>query len=189
MNAASLLTSHDCLGLSRRALHQLRIILEQDGGIQSASVLQQAGFAAGESVYAAFNEWVQARYRLDSPRDLDVEYFGEALSGFFAEFGWGHLVPDQLSPAVVTLDSPDWAEASPEHRSAHPSCHFSCGMLADFLGRVSNAVVGVMEVECRTRGDEACRFLTGAPETLQLIYDRMSQGLPYLEAAAAEAAT
>lgn len=184
MNAASLLTSHDCVGLGRRALHQLRIILEQDGGVQSAAILQQAGFAAGEAAYAAFAEWVQARYRLDSPRDLDVEYFGEALSGFFAEFGWGHLSPDQLSPAVVTLDSPDWAEASPEQRSAHPSCHFSCGMLADFLGRVSGGVVGVMEVECRTRGDDSCRFLTGAPETLQMIYDRMSQGLSYQDAAA-----
>jgi hypothetical protein len=29
-------------------------------------------------------------------------------------------------------------------------------------------------------------FLTGAPETLQMIYDRMSQGLSYQDAAAAE---
>ncbi|MGH7658474.1 MAG: hypothetical protein ACREL6_09580, partial [Gemmatimonadales bacterium] len=139
INAASLLTSHDCVALGRRALQQLRTVLEHDG-VQSAVYLQQAGFAGGEAAYDAFVEWVRGRYLVDSPRELDVQYLGEALSGFFVEFGWGHLSADQLSPAVITLDSNDWAEASPEHASPHPSCHFSCGMLADFLGRVSGAV-------------------------------------------------
>ena len=49
-------------------------------------------------------------------------------------------------------------------------------MLADFFGRMSNGLVAVMEVECRSRGDGRCRFLAGAPETLSALYDRMAQG-------------
>jgi hypothetical protein len=55
-------------------------------------------------------------------------------------------------------------------------------MLADFLGRVSNTTLGVMEVECVSRGDTRCRFLAGSPDTLQVLYDRMAEGKPYLEA-------
>ena len=55
-------------------------------------------------------------------------------------------------------------------------------MLADFFGRMSNGLVAVMEVECRSRGDGRCRFLAGAPETLSALYDRMAQGAPYPEA-------
>ena len=58
----------------------------------------------------------------------------------------------------------------------------SCGLLADFLGRMSDGMVAVMEVECRSRGDGRCRFLAGAPETLGMIYERMSQGMSYGEA-------
>jgi hypothetical protein len=55
-------------------------------------------------------------------------------------------------------------------------------MLADFLGRMAQGQVAVMEVECRTRGDSRCRFLVGAPDSLSVLYDRMSHGLTYAEA-------
>jgi hypothetical protein len=41
-----------------------------------------------------------------------------------------------------------------------------------------------MEVECRSRGDQKCRFLAGAPETLSVLYERMAQGAGYVEAIA-----
>jgi hypothetical protein len=55
-------------------------------------------------------------------------------------------------------------------------------MLADFFGRVAGGVVGVMEVECQSRGDARCRFLVGSPETLQTMYERMAQGQTYSQA-------
>ncbi|MGH7701834.1 MAG: V4R domain-containing protein, partial [Gemmatimonadales bacterium] len=61
----------------------------------------------------------------------------------------------------------------------YPSCHLTSGLLADFLGRVSSAIVGVMEVECMSRGDARCRFLAGAPETMQTVYEGMAQGIGY----------
>jgi predicted hydrocarbon binding protein len=113
-----------------------------------------------------------------------VQFLGEVLAEFFGEQGWGHLTVAPLGPSVLALDSTDWAEAMDERHGDYPSCHLSCGLLADFLGRLSQGVVAVMEVECRTRGDARCRFLAGAPESLGTIYERMSQGSGYLEALA-----
>jgi hypothetical protein len=42
-----------------------------------------------------------------------------------------------------------------------------------------------MEVECRSRGDDMCRFLVGSPEMLAAVYEKMSEGLSYLEASQA----
>jgi len=58
-------------------------------------------------------------------------------------------------------------------------CFLTAGLLADFFGRLSGEVVGVMEVECRSRNDERCRFLTAAPERLQEVYEAMTQGKTY----------
>ena len=182
MNASALLLPHRCVVVSRQALQQLRASLERGTGIQSATYLQEAGFAGGESVYNAFTEWTVTNYRVEKPADLDVQFLGEALSGFFQEFGWGTLVPDQLSGAVISLDSANWAEADGEAQAQYPSCHFTCGLLADFLGRLVGSLVGVMEVECRSRGDEHCRFLAGSPETVHGIYERMNQGQSYQQA-------
>jgi Flp pilus assembly protein TadB len=39
-----------------------------------------------------------------------------------------------------------------------------------------------MEVECRCRGDERCRFLSAMPDTLQRVYEAMKAGKNYEEA-------
>jgi predicted hydrocarbon binding protein len=172
------------LRLGRRVIHSLRASLERDAGLQAATHLQEAGFAGGEELYHAFAEWIKERNGLEQPADLDVQYLGEVLAEFFSGQGWGRLSVAPLGPAVLALDSVDWAEAMDERQGDYPSCHLSCGLLADFLGRLSQGQVAVMEVECRTRGDARCRFLAGAPESLGIIYERMAQGSGYLEALA-----
>jgi predicted hydrocarbon binding protein len=162
-------------------IHQLRASLERDAGLQAATHLQEAGFAGGEELYSAFSSWLARHRKLDRPADLDVRFLGEVLSDFFADQGWGKLTTTPLG-SVLALDSTNWAEALDEPRGEFPSCHLSCGLLADFLGRVSEGQVAVMEVECRSRGDARCRFLAGAPETLGILYDRMAQGTGYLQA-------
>jgi predicted hydrocarbon binding protein len=173
------------LRLGRRVIHQLRASLERDTGLQAATYLQEAGFAGGEELYAAFTGWLARTRGVDQPADLDVRYFGEVLADFFAEQGWGRLTATPLGP-VLALDSSEWAEALDERQGEFPSCHLSCGLLADFLGRISRDLVAVMEVECRSRGEPRCRFLAGAPETLSILYDRMAQGSGYLEALGVE---
>ena len=170
------------LRLGRRVLHQLRASLERDTGLQASTYLQEAGFAGGEELYGEFSEWLLGTRGVERPADLDTEFFSEVLSEFLADQGWGALTATPLSPAVLALDSTEWAEAADDGRGEFPSCHLTCGLLADFFGRMSDGLVAVMEVECRSRGDGRCRFLAGAPETLSALYDRMAQGSGYADA-------
>jgi hypothetical protein len=50
------------------------------------------------------------------------------------------------------------------------------------MSRVSGEPVAVMEVECRSRGDGMCRFLSASPATLQEVYEKMTTGMTYVEA-------
>ena len=170
------------LRLGRKVIHQLRSSLERDTGPQAAAYLQEAGFAGGEELYQAFAEWLSQRRGVEQPAELDVNFLGEVLGEFFSDQGWGRLDATPLGPAVLALDSDEWAEALDERQGEFPSCHLTCGLLADFLGRMSREQVAVMEVECRSRGEERCRFLAGSPETLGIVYDQMAQGKGYLEA-------
>jgi predicted hydrocarbon binding protein len=188
MTSAAHLVSQHCLVLSRRSLQQLRVSLERDAGLQAAAYLQEAGFAGGEEIYNGFTAWLSEKYGIDRPGNLDARHLGDTLAAFFKDSGWGTLTVTPLAPPVIALDSADWSEADPAAGAQYPSCHLSSGMLADFLGRMSSALVGVMEVECASRGDQRCRFLAGAPETLQALYERMSQGVRYQQALGLEQA-
>jgi hypothetical protein len=100
------------------------------------------------------------------------------LSAFFRATGWGPVSVTPLGGAALAVDSSDWAEADPGSADT-PMCYFSSGMLADFLGRLSGEPVAVMEVECRSKNDARCRFLSAAPDTLNAVYEQMSQGQSY----------
>jgi predicted hydrocarbon binding protein len=182
MTTPAISTPARCLVLGWQSIHALRQALERDVGPQAAAWLQEAGFAGGEPVYAAYSEWLGDRYQVPHPAALDVRHLGETLSAFFRDIGWGSLEISPLTPAVLALDSADWWEADPAGRSEFPTCHLSAGLLAEFLTRVSGTPLGAMEVECRSRGDEQCRFLAGAPETLQILYGRMAEGVAYQDA-------
>jgi predicted hydrocarbon binding protein len=170
--------------MSRRVLQQLRNTLERDAGLQAASYLQEAGFAGGEAMADAFRAWLADRHGVEQPRDLDAAHFGSTLSQFLSELGWGTVCVSPLGAAALAIDSSDWAEAQDDPSGEYPSCHLSCGLLADFLGRISDGTIAVMEVECRSRGDARCRFVAGSPETLGVLYDRMAQGEGYADALA-----
>ncbi len=173
---------HGGLRLGRRVLHQLRSALERDTGLQASTYLQEAGFAGGEELYAEFREWLVPNRGVEDPSQLDADFLSSTLSDFFADQGWGRLEASRLGDSVLALDSAEWAESVETGGTEFPSCHLTCGMLADFFGRLSDGLVAVMEVECRSRGDGRCRFLAGSPETLGTLYDRMAQGTGYAEA-------
>ena len=184
---SALLPANSCVGLGRRALLQLRASLERDTGVQAAAYLQEAGFAGGEELFGAYAAWLGSKYGVADPGSLDAARLGDVLSAFFSETGWGTLTVKPLGSSVVALDSAEWAEAADQGGAVYPSCHLSCGLLADFLGRMSGGTMAVMEVECRSRGDARCRFLAGSPETMATLYERMAQGMGYGEALGLEA--
>ena len=145
---------------------------------QAIAILQEAGYAAGEGLFRSFAD-------AHSPTDLDADLLAETLSEFFANGGWGTLTMSPVGTGALALDSSDWVEADPG-TSETPMCFFSAGMLADFLGRLSDEPVSVMEVECRSRGDARCRFLSATPEVLQRVYEGMTEGRTYEEALSGE---
>lgn len=155
-------------------LRQLRASLASHAPDQMVTILQEVGYAAGEGLYRAFAAQ-------NNPASLDANLLGEVLSEFFSRGGWGTLTMSPVGTGALALDSPDWAEAEPGSAQS-PMCFFSAGMLADFLGRLSDQTVSVMEVECRCRGDARCRFLSATPEVLEKVYNDMTQGRSYEEA-------
>jgi predicted hydrocarbon binding protein len=155
-------------------VRQLHTSLLSRAPDQAIAILQEAGYAAGEGLYRAFAA-------ANNPSDLDADLFAETLSEFFTSGGWGALTMSPVGTEALALDSSDWVEAEPG-TSQTPMCFFSAGMLADFLGRLSDEPVSVMEVECRSRGDARCRFLSATPDVLQRVYEAMTEGRSYEDA-------
>jgi predicted hydrocarbon binding protein len=167
------LSATGLVALSHKAFHALR---DRVG----AQALQEAGYAAGEGTYAAFTGWLPANAGVDDPRELAAPRLAEILSKFFSSLGWGNVEVSQVGESAFAVDSSDWAEAQPGAGLQYPGCYFTAGLLADFMSRIADASLAVMEVECRSRGDARCRWLVGAPETLQQLYQHMAQGADYM---------
>ena len=177
------LTPNHLAAVPRASLAALRAALLRDAGPAAAAYLQEAGYAGGEALFAAFRGWLEAR-NAGAPEDLDIEEFERQATDFFREAGWGALRIGSLRAAVATLDSEDWAEADPSSALDHPGCHLTTGAFADFFGRVADQPLAVLEVECRSMGDARCRFLIGSAEVMGFVYEELGRGVTYEEAVA-----
>jgi predicted hydrocarbon binding protein len=172
------LANQNMLGLPRAALAALRAALYRDAGPTAAAYLQEAGYAGGETLFSSFRGWLGSRGE-PAPEELALVRFETLATAYFREAGWGSLGVSSLRSAVAVLDSPDWGEADPASGMDHPACHFSTGMFADFFGRIADAPLAVLEVECRSAGDKRCRFLVGNADVMEHVYDTMGRGEAY----------
>lgn len=180
------LSGNALVAMARDSLLALRAALFRDVGPNAASILQEAGFAGGQALYATFGNWLATR-GYSSPDSLPASEFASLATAFFHEAGWGSIQLGSLD-AVATLDSEDWAEGDPAFPLEFPGCYYTSGVMADFFGRLAATPMAVMEVECRSMGNERCRFLVGSGETLQRVYEEMAQGASYADAVAGAAA-
>jgi len=169
------------LAIGRGALAALHASLLRQAPDLAVTILQETGFASGEGVHAAFCAWLPSAAGVATPDQLDGQQLSDTLSAFFDAHGWGQVTVTPLPGGALALDSSDWAEAEPGSAES-AMCFFSAGMLADFLGRLTGDTVAVMEVECRSKGDGRCRFLSAMPETLERVYQAMTEGRTYEEA-------
>ena len=178
------------LTIGRAALRQLHQSLLSRAPDQAIAILQETGYASGEGLVqeklvsalrtvAATKELVE----LHAKRDEFASAVQEIVTNDLASNGLTleSVTISALGTGALAVDSPDWAEAEPGSAEM-PMCFFSSGMLADVLGRISGETVAAMEVECRSRHDSRCRFLTATPDVLQRVYEEMTQGKSYLEA-------
>lgn len=83
----------------------------------------------------------------------------------------------------MAIDAPEWCEAEPDDNRELPGCHVSTGLFAGFFGRLAEAPLAVLEVECVSSGQGRCRFLLGSLDVLQYVHEAMGRGIPYDRAA------
>jgi predicted hydrocarbon binding protein len=166
------------VGLPRDALLALRTSLFRELGGNAATHLHGAGYAGGQALYEAFARWCRAR-NVGVPDDLTTAGFEARLSEFLTQLGLGGLHVGTLGDSVLTLDSANWAESDAAQAMQFPGCYLTAGMLTELLGRIAGAPLMIMEVECRSMGSPRCRFLAGSPETIQQVYEGMTQGTGY----------
>jgi hypothetical protein len=164
--------------LPTSVLSHLKQALRRETGVLSAThVLQDAGFAAGDRIYDEF-----AREVGGDPSELGASNFWEALDRYLARRGWGHLRVERVHSGLGILHASDWAESDPGSGDGQPGCYFSSGLLAHLLGQAAGGPVAVLEVECRSRGDDGCRFLYGSEAAVHEIYGLLLDGVSLDEA-------
>ncbi len=162
------------------SLHRLARELRAAGG-GAPRILHEAGFAAGEMLSARWRNRIAEQTGLDDAGRLDSRWFGPLLDQLCVNLGWGSLSVSELEDEGVVLESGDWAEADPGSATV-PSCHFTAGAMAAFLTGQAGAPIAVLEVECRSTGADACRFLAGSSEMLSAAYDLLAAGGDWREA-------
>jgi predicted hydrocarbon binding protein len=106
---------------------------------------------------------------------LSMSIFWTELNRYFEEAGWGRVEHRELGRGIGALVANGWAESDPNESRGAPGCHISTGLLAELFTRAVGQPVAVMEVSCRSQGEEACRFLIGSPTTLLLVHRKLAQ--------------
>ena len=160
------------------SLAAMRHSLTNDVGTDAAArALRAAGYAAGDGLFTALTQPFISGSADHQPdvSTLNANTFWKRLSQLFSTRGWGTLSHHAVHEGVGALDSTNWVECV-EDSATRPSCFFTTGLLANLIGRAAGAQIAVLEVECRSRGDQRCRFLFGAPETLNSVYGLMRSG-------------
>lgn len=152
-----------------------RALIEEVGADAAARALRRAGCAAGDALYPLLVGPAEGGEET-GPAEMPGDVFWRNLGELLAARGWGRLDFEPVHPGVGALDSADWVEADPDLGAVHPCCHFTTGMLANLLGRAAGGEVGVLEAECRSRGDLRCRFLFGNREALTAVHTALASG-------------
>src|SRR5258706_4682163 len=87
-------------------VRQLHASLTTHAPDQLITILQEAGYAAGEGLYRDFAA-------MNNPTDLDADLLGETLSEVFANGGWGTLALRPVGTGRLGPASRGVAEAKP----------------------------------------------------------------------------
>ncbi len=171
-------TAPPTVSLPPSLVHALRAaVLATDDG---ETRLRDAGFEAGRALYDDFAAWMAARAGVADPAIASLGAFGEALGAYAAAHGWGTLALEAGDGAdtdgLPTLRADGWFEVERGADGApapYPSCLFTTGLLAGFLSRLAGQPLAVLEVQCASAGDAACRFVVGGEAALgRLFADR-----------------
>jgi hypothetical protein len=150
--------------------HLRRELGREVGPLPAIHALHTAGFTVGTAAAAAFADG------LSDVDSLPEDEFWTRMTAFFLRRGWGTLTHRAAGEALGLLTSADWAEASEDEQSDEASCSFSTGFLGGLLTEMAGGPIAVLEVSCRGRGDDACRFAFGSESAIHKLYGRLLDG-------------
>ena len=158
------------VGVAIPTLRALRdaVLSSADTG-DAVNALREAGYAGGDAVYGAFEQWfgeTRSANSPEAPADLPLDEFGAAAATFFRNAGWGEVTfSHDEADGVAMVDITDcWEGASGEDSG----CHVTTGLLASFFGNIAGYPVAVLETECCSGSSSRCRFLMGNAEVMQI---------------------
>lgn len=150
----------------------LRRELEKEvGTLPAVRSLHHAGYETGAEAAAGFVSGDR-----EGIADLTASDFWDRLERSFRRKGWGSIRHEAPHAGVGMLVSGDWVEGATDDTDPEGSCSFSTGFLAGLLSTLADRPVAVLEVTCRTRGDDACRFAFGAEAVVHELYGRLLDG-------------
>jgi predicted hydrocarbon binding protein len=165
-------TAIKLVGVAIPTLRELRSRVLSGGDTDSAvNGLREAGYAGGEAVYDAFEQWLDEAGDGNVTGDLALSDFGDKVGEFFRNAGWGDLSfwhDESEGIAMVDIENCWESEGSDNEASG---CHITTGVLAAFFGRVAGYPVSVMENECSEDG--RCRFVLGNAEVMQYRWESL----------------
>jgi len=136
------------------------------GEADAVDALREAGYAGGQAVYEAFEQWLREMDSSAAP-DLTLDEFGERAAEYFRAAGWGLVEFDSRhDDGIATMTIGDCWEVDSSSAEGAPSCHVTTGMLAAFFGQLAGYPVSVMETECGSTGAERCSFMLGNSDVM-----------------------
>jgi len=157
------------IGIALPTMRDLRSrILSSNQSEDAVAALREAGYAGGESVYEAFEQWLaETRGPGIDAGELTLDEFGQASSKFFRDAGWGEMTfshEDDDDVANISI-------AGCWEGDSAGGCHITTGVLASFFGRVAGYPVAVLETSCSVDG--VCQFMIGNGEIMNHRWESM----------------
>jgi len=149
--------------LRRDAIRLIRDELVRSGG-WGRVILDTAGYVSGREEGNALV--VQARaHGITSPESLPAAILSAVEE---TNMGYGKITIDDINLGTWTfkISVANSFEVDPAGRSGNPTCFFTLSYLKGFFSQLVDKDLGGKEVECRSKGDQSCKFLLAiAPQS------------------------
>lgn len=156
----------------------LAVLADRCVGLGEAgiSALREGGRAAGEDLADRIADTAD-------PASTGTDAFWGQVDRQLHRLDLGSLTYRVRTPSVAEVRMEGHPEADREGADGG-GCPFATGLLGGILADAAGAPVSVLEVECRSDGAEACRFLVGAEARLSDVRARLASGASLREAVA-----
>jgi predicted hydrocarbon binding protein len=173
-------TTH-LVGVAIPTLRELRsAVLSSADADAAVAALREAGFAGGDAIHAAFEQWLTESQTVadrTEAANLPLSEFGDSAARFFRDAGWGDVSfsEDEAEGVAIVEITNCWEGGTGVSEDA-PGCHVTTGLLASFFGKIAGYPVAVLETECCSSSGERCRFLMGNADVMNYKWEELSAG-------------